>query len=269
MKPLVSVVVPAFNEPIETMRESLQSLVTQSLSNFECILVDESTDPVLGQACRDFCASDARFVYVHPDRRIGLAASLNMGIEMARAEKIARFDSDDIAFPDRLAQQVAFLEAHPEVSVVGGGLQIIGESGETIAFRGYPLSHRAIARGMQTTTTVAHPTVMYRKHVVQQHGGYDASFRFAEDLDLWLRWINAGVVFANLPDLLVKYRQKVTRRNHMHWQFNRRARLRNFRSQFLLRRVFGISTIWLWGSLPAAVQEAVFKSLIFREQGKR
>jgi GT2 family glycosyltransferase len=164
---------------------------------------------------------------------------------------------------------VSFLDAHPEVGVVGGALEIMDESEATLAFRCYPGTHREIALGMQMTTTLAHPTVMFRRSLFERHGGYDPEFRFSEDLDLWLRWLNAGVAFANLPQVLVRYRQQQTRRHAQHWRYNLRARVRNFGPPYLLRRTVGICCIGLWAALPAVVQESIFRVLILRRPSQR
>jgi glycosyltransferase involved in cell wall biosynthesis len=265
--PRVSVVVPAFNESAAALAESLGSLRAQTFLDFECLVVDESTRPDLAQACRLACKIDRRFRYVHPPTRLGLAASLNLGIGQARGELIARFDSDDVCLPHRLSLQVAYMDAHPEVGVLGGGLEIMSEDGRTLAFRDYPQDHATIEKRFQATTPIAHPTVMLRKSLIERHGGYDSSFRFAEDLDLWLRLLNHGVRFANLGSVLVRYRQDSTSRNTRHWQFNRRARMRNFSSRYLVWRVLGLLAIIVWAVLPASLQGRVFDGLLFRRAG--
>ena len=85
--PRVSVIVPAFNESVTVLEESLASLMDQTFDDFECIVVDESTHPDLAQACESICARDARFRYVHPSQRLGLPGSLNLGISIARGEQ--------------------------------------------------------------------------------------------------------------------------------------------------------------------------------------
>ena len=260
--PKVSVIVPAFNEPVETLEESLTSVMGQTFGDFECIVVDESTQPELAQACECICARDARFRYVHPAERLGLPGSLNLAISMARGELLARFDSDDVCLPERLAVQVAFMDNHSEVGVVGAGLEIIDENGLPTAVRHYPQSFAEIARKLQFTTSLAHPTVVYRASIAHSHGAYDPTFRYSEDLDLWLRWLNKGIVFANVPDVLVKYRQVQTQRHRNHWRFNLRARIRNFAPSFLFRRLAGIACIGTWSVLPPFIQEMVFRFLI-------
>jgi glycosyltransferase involved in cell wall biosynthesis len=266
--PFVTVVVPSFNEPPHIVRASLESIRTQTFTDFECIVVDESTRPELANACRAACDEDRRFIYVHPTERLGLPKSLNLAINQARGQLIARFDSDDMCTPERLALQVAFLQAHPEISVVGGALDIISREGKFLANRSYPQTPTAIAKGMQFTTTIAHPTVMFRKTAIERHGGYNPDFRFAEDLDLWLRWMSAGILFANLPHVLVQYRQDDTRRDQLHWRFNLRARTSNFCRQHLVRRAIGIACIATWAVIPKKVQEKIFKALVLRRRHK-
>lgn len=264
--PRVTVVIPSFNEPTEVLRKSLDSVAAQTMTDFECLVIDESTRPEAAATCRALCERDARFRYVHPETRIGLAASLNLGLSMARAPLIARFDADDICLPHRLERQVAFLDAHPEVGVLGGGLEIFTAEDGTIAVRDYPVDPRVIERRFQTTTPIAHPTVMMRKSVVDCFGGYDPSFRFAEDLDLWLRLLNRDVRFANLPEVLVRYRQQSTARNPQHWQFNLRARTRNFSRRQFPRRVMGVLAIAAWRVIPKPIQEHVFHRLLLRKR---
>ncbi|WP_225548557.1 glycosyltransferase [Chromobacterium violaceum] len=267
--PLVTVVVPSFNETPRVVRASLESIRNQTLARFECIVVDESTDPELANACQSICAEDPRFIYIHPMERLGLPNSLNLAISQARSRLIARFDSDDVCMPERLALQVAFLEEHPEVSVVGGAINIISDNDDVLAHRCYPEDSAKIAKGMQFTTTMAHPTVMFRKEAIEQYGGYNPEFRFAEDLDLWLRWTNAGLLFANLPQVLVHYRQDITRRNRHHWHYNLRARISNFSLRYAIVRIAGIACIAVWATLPRFFQDIIFKFLIFhrRNQG--
>lgn len=264
--PRITIVMPSFNEPADVLRESLDSVAAQTMGDFECLVIDESSQPEAAAACRMLCERDGRFRYVHPETRIGLAGSLNLGVSMARAPLIARFDADDICLPYRLERQVAFLDAHPDVDVLGGGLEIFTAEAGTIAIRDYPVDPDVIERRFQTTTPIAHPTVMMRKSVLDRFGGYDPSFRFAEDLDLWLRLLNHGVRFSNLPEVLVRYRQQSTARNPQHWKFNLRARTRNFsHSQFTLR-VWGMLAIAAWRIIPKPIQKQVFRRLLLRKR---
>ena len=260
--PLVTVVVPSFNEDPKVVRTSLESIRNQTFENFECIVVDESSNPMLAEACRCICAEDSRFIYINPSHRLGLSKSLNLAISQARGEFIARFDSDDVCMPQRLALQVAYLQSHSEISVVGGALKIINESGEMLAHRRYPLSSAQVAKGMHFTTSIAHPTVMFRRKAIENFGNYNPDYRFSEDLELWLRWLNAGLLFANLEQVLVLYRQNNSRRNQLHWRYNLNARVSNFSSSHFFLRTLGIVCIATWAMLPHFIKINIYKIFI-------
>jgi glycosyltransferase involved in cell wall biosynthesis len=259
-------VVPSFNEDPHIVRASLESIRAQIFTDFECIVVDESTRPELADACRVVCSEDPRFKYIHPNERLGLSKSLNLAISKARGQLIARFDSDDICLPERLKLQVAFLQAHPEISAVGGAMDIISTEGRLIAHRSYPQSSNEIASAMQLTNAIAHPTVMFRKEAIELYGSYNPVYRYCEDLDLWLRWMNAGLLFANLPQVLVQYRQDNTRREHLNWRYNLRVRLSNFSCRHLIRRIIGIACIAAWVVVPGKLQELIYKSILLRRR---
>jgi glycosyltransferase involved in cell wall biosynthesis len=264
--PLVSCVVPCFNGDIKILQESLISLRNQSFKNFECILIDESTDEKIINACKSFCETDKRFRYIHPPMRLGLAASLNIGIESAKGKFIARFDSDDICNFDRLALQVEFLDLNPEVGIVGGALDIINNECVLTARRVYPLEHSEIEKRFIFSNSIAHPTVMFRKSVLSISGGaYDPSFKYSEDLDFWLRLLNCKIQFANLAKPLIKYRQQQTNRNIEHWNYNLKARIKNFSSPHRFKKTLGILGIMLWVLLPTSIQRALFKAIQFRK----
>lgn len=256
-KPLVSVVLPSFNERRETLEESFGSLIGQTLSDFECLVVDESTDAGCAAACRELCERDARFRYVRPPSRLGLPGSLNLGISLARGTYIARFDADDICVPTRLEQQVDFLAANQEVGVLGGALNIIDGGSNLLGTRRYPITHDGIARGMQLTNTVAHPTVMMRRFVLEMHGGYDPTYRYCEDIELWLRLLNAGVRFANLSSVLVSYRDEGAERPTANWKYNLRARVSHLARPYAARRLVGIAAIAAWSLIPLKIRRAL------------
>ena len=265
MIPLVSCIVPCFNEDIQDLKVSLGSLMHQSFVNFECIVIDESTNHAVAETCKNLCESDPRFIYIHPEKRLGLAASLNLGIKMARGKYIARFDSDDICRFDRLALQTNFLNKNPEVGVVGSAIEVIDEYAKLIGHRDYPPNHVEIEKKFIFSSALAHPTVMFRREVMGTCNGlYDPFFSFSEDLDLWLRLLNSGVKFANLPDALVRYRQHHTSRHKYHWKFNIKARLKNISRPYLIRKLVGVIGIWVWSYLPRETQQFFFRHIQLR-----
>lgn len=263
VSPRVTVVIPAFNVPPAIVEASIRSIREQTFRDFESIVVDESTNPECAAACKALCEEDSRFIYMRPPIRLGLAGSLNFALEHARGEIVARVDADDICIQDRFARQVEYFDANPSVEVLGGWMEIISDYGESVALRRYPENHRSIVAAMQITNAMAHPTIMFRKVVTESFGSYDANFRLAEDLELWLRWMNSGVIFHNLPLVLVKYRKSLTQRSADNWKYNMRARLRNFSAKHLLRRCVGLLIVGVFPLVHDSIQERIYRLVIF------
>ena len=264
--PRVSILVPSFNEAPATIAESLNAIRCQTFVDFECLVIDESTDPAKALAIQQECARDSRFQYLHPNSRLGLAGSLNLGLRQAKGTFIARCDADDVCLPDRLELQVHYLVKFPDVGVLGGAMQIMDDAGCGTGLRTYPLRHKDIESSMMLTNAMAHPTVMFRRDLPERYGAYDPTFKYSEDLELWLRWLNAGVKFANLPDTLLRYRQQVTTRHIDNWRFNLMARKRHYNRRRLILRTVGIVGIVVWSRIPKPLQEYLFRVVMFRSK---
>lgn len=257
--PEISVVIPVFNESPLRLKQCFDSLVKQTLSNYECLIIDESLDIESTSECRRVSENDTRFKYIRPPRFLGLAGSLNLGITRSKSELIARFDSDDICHPKRLELQKKFMDNHLNIAVLGGAVQVIDDSGDFIYKRTYPAVHDDIVRGMHFRATLAHPAVMIRKETISRVGLYNEKYSKSEDLDLWLRMMNCGYRFANLSDVVISYRCKSVIRPRSHWRANLRTRLNNFKKEQVAIRVLGILLICGWCFLPVFVQNIFLK----------
>lgn len=135
----------------------------------------------------------------------GIVPALNLGIASAKHELIARLDSDDIVTPERLLKQVQYLDRFKEVVCVGTQLNFIDEEGIESGYTNYPIRHLDILKRMKYQNCIGHPSVMFRKSIVQQIGGYREFLTGSEDYDLWLRLSEIGSL-SNLPLKLTKYR---------------------------------------------------------------
>jgi glycosyltransferase involved in cell wall biosynthesis len=186
------------------LRESVESVLRQSFRDFEFVIVDDgSTDatPSILEECEKL---DPR-VRVTRRQHAGVSEAAVAGCARATGPLLARMDADDVALPTRFEQQVAFLETHPEVGVLGTRLEIIDEDGKALRTSDPPRSHALAAWRLLLWPAVAHPSVMMRRALLEQAGGYDTAFKYAADYELWTRLVEV-TRFANLPATLVRYR---------------------------------------------------------------
>lgn len=211
MYPLISVVMPMRNAQ-RFVLESIQSVLEQTLREFEVIIVDDSSED--DSVALVESVADHRFRILRHTTQRGVAASLNRGLAEARAPLVARMDADDVCHPDRFRQQLAFLRVNPDIAVVGSCCYEIDELGRQIGVMERPLDSRILAWNLYFACLIVHPSVMMRADIVRSVGGYATDVPHAEDYDLWLR-LAARASLANLPTPLLSYRrhaQQVGRR---------------------------------------------------------
>lgn len=187
--------------------EAIASILGQTHSNLELVVVDDGSTDDSVRIARLFAARDVR-VAVHEGGRRGIVTALNHGIERAHGTLIARMDADDVAVSERLAKQAAFLEANPRCAVVGSAVSVMDETGAEIGAIRFPRDHEEIERALlgEGSGALAHPAVMMRTDAVRAVGGYREELYPSEDLDLWLRLAEVGTL-ANLDDVLLRYRR--------------------------------------------------------------
>lgn len=199
MTPKVSVVTTVYNgEPY--LDRAIPGMLAQTFDDFEWILVDDGSQDRTPQLLRELASRDSR-VRVFTPGRLGLAGAANHGVRQATGEYIARQDFDDSSYPDRLRLQVAFLDAHPKVGVVGGYYVLVDERRGERYVRMPPTEHAAIIAAMARYIPLANTIVTFRRQVWTDAGGYP-DVADLEDLRLWLRAGKLGWQFANLPEIL-------------------------------------------------------------------
>lgn len=225
--PAVSVLLAVHNEE-RFVRGAIESILRQTFTAFKLIVVDDaSTD---GTADVLAGISDLRLRVIRNPSNLGLTASLNRGLAIAKGEFIARLDGDDEAHPERLQRQVDFLLARPSVGIVGTSRRVIDEDGHLL-YEATAIPNDADIRWrLLLGNPLAHPTVMIRRAVLENHGlRYDESFRTAQDYELWTRFCAVSRA-ANLTEPLVTYRRRqqgisVSRREEQLATHDRIARL--------------------------------------------
>lgn len=197
---LVSVLLSVFNGAA-TVARAVESIQQQTFGDWELIAVDDGSTDESASILEGLAEHDARIRVMRNDRNRGLAASLNVAFRASQGALLARMDADDVSLPRRFAQEVAYLAAHPDIAVVGGAAEVIGGDG-TIMQR--PTQHAEMVAAIYARNPLIHPSVMMRREVLEQLGGYDESFRRAQDYDLWLR-AHSRFRFANLDEAVIRY----------------------------------------------------------------
>lgn len=202
--PRVSVLM-AVRDGERFLREALASVLGQSLSDLELVVVDDGSSDASAAILE--AQDDPRIVRLANPKGLGLAQALNRALAVARSDVVARQDADDVSHPERLERQLRFLGEHPDVGVLGTHLERMDAGGRpTGAIRG-PGSHAAIAWSLALGgNPLAHPSVMARRALLERAGGYDERWRVAQDHELWTRLL-PRTRFANLPEALVRYRE--------------------------------------------------------------
>ncbi len=200
---LVSIVMPVYNS--ETyMDEAVLSIIHQTHQNWELLVVNEFGSSEEGtRIIKRYEALDKRIRLIQNTQRLGIAESLNEGLRQAKGKYIARMDADDISLPRRLEKQVLFLEENPDILLCGLQVEVFGSSRWDWILETDP---GQIRQDILFYTPCVHPTIMFRREVVDQYGVfYNPEYRASEDYDFFTRIIQHGEI-ANLEEVLFRYR---------------------------------------------------------------
>ncbi len=188
------------------LREAVESILNQTYRDFEFLVVNDGSKDDTLEIIESYARQDNRIVVIDK-ANTGLADSLNVGLAAAKGQWIARQDADDISLPDRLARQIAFLDRHPSVILLGTGCTLIDERATPGRDVQFPTGHDAIVRQMTSGgSPFPHASAIFRKQSAAAVKGYNSRFVRSQDVDLWLRLSQRGQM-ACLPEVLVKLRK--------------------------------------------------------------
>jgi len=204
VKPKISVVMPFYNAA-NFLDESISSILKQTFKDFELILINDASTDHSDKIVSNYL-SDPRIIYVKNETNQGIVKNLNKGINIAKAEIIARMDGDDISLPKRFSKQYEFLKNHPDISVVGSFVKIIDSESKIIDQRTKPTNPAEISKKIISYSPLVHPSTMFRKRDVLEVGLYREEYIYVEDIDLWYRLIFSGKEISNIDDFLLHYR---------------------------------------------------------------
>lgn len=201
--PLVSIITPAFNAE-KTLREAVQSILNQSFTDFEYIIIDDASTDKTWSLIQELSADDKRIKTFRNERNVGIAGTRNRGLSLSQGKYIAWQDADDISMPQRLEKQINVLMASTGVGIVGGYLEFFNNSGVQ-SIRKYQTDDKDLRRTIFRYSPVAQPAAMIRRECFDIVGEYDLEYPPAEDIEMSFR-IGTYFKFANVPEVLLKYR---------------------------------------------------------------
>lgn len=201
--PTVSVVMPAYNAE-QYIAEAIESILNQTFTDFEFIIINDGSTDNTVDIIKNY--SDPRIVFLENEQNSGICVTLNKGLDAARGKYIARMDSDDISVPERLEEQVKFMDQHQDIAASGTDIYIFGKG---IADYKFDMVHDAkqCKAGLFFNSCFAHPSVIIRASMLNGNKlRYDDDFRGLEDYELWWQISKYGKV-ANLDKMLLLYRK--------------------------------------------------------------
>jgi glycosyltransferase involved in cell wall biosynthesis len=201
--PAASVILPVFGNE-KFLPESIDSILTQTFSDFELIIIADSPSDDLKKILNFYLKMDERITIIYRNER-GLISALNLGCRLAKGKYIVRMDADDISTIDRFEKQIKFMEENREIGVLGSFIEHIDEDGKVMGQYKLPTDPKIIRFQLFYDCCVAHPSVIMRRSVVESVGFYNPDAESDEDTDLWIK-ISQISSIANFPEILLKYR---------------------------------------------------------------
>lgn len=205
MTPRLSVIM-AVRNGAEHLEEAVASILGQSFRDFEFLIVDDGSDDATPEMLAQLAKGDHRIEIIRNDVSLGPYPSANRALEIARAPLIARMDADDISAPERLARQVAFLEARPDHMVVSSSYRAIDGSGRTLYVKRKPADDYCVKWWLRFRMCLEHPATCFRALLPDgSRVKYDESHSVAQDYELFSRLAQVGKM-AVLPEVLFSYR---------------------------------------------------------------
>jgi glycosyltransferase EpsE len=191
------------------IRQSLDSILNQTFSDFELIVINDASTDDTSVILDEYKCRDGRIrVYSNSENK-GLTYSLNEALKKVSADSryICRMDDDDICEPTRLEKQINFFYEHEQIGIVGCNALIIDDENREIGSRKVPANHEQITAILPRYNPMIHPSVMIRRNVLEAVGGYNEKYRTSQDYELWFRLAANGVKFVNLQENLLQYRE--------------------------------------------------------------
>ena len=209
----LSILMPVRDEG-SYLQEALDSLLAQSFSDWECLILDDASTDSTPAILSDLAAADGRFKILRSEKPLGIVKALNLLLGKAKTPFCARMDGDDISMPERFLEQLKLIDANDEVDIVGGLVEPVGDC--PVGWRDYlswlntVVTAGEIRINALTESPLPHPTWLFRTASVKAAGGYREGI-FPEDYELFLRLLASGGKFAKADTVTVGWRDHPNR----------------------------------------------------------
>lgn len=204
MLPIISVIMPNYNTPLEYLEKAVNSILTQTFYDFEFIIIDDCSTDNSYSFLRSL--DDKRIKLVRNKKNLGVTASLNVGLEIAVGEYIARMDSDDISLPERFERQLEYMNAHRDVIVCGTFAEEIGDRNGKRCRKIPNVEEYQCGVLFGNVYGLIHPTAFFRASELRKnHIRYDENVKTAQDYAMWASCVRFGKI-SNVEEVLFQYR---------------------------------------------------------------
>ncbi len=270
--PRVSIISGAYNiSACYSFEKSMESILGQSYTDFEFIICDDGSRDDTWDKLAAFAERDPRMILLKNESNMGLAAALNKCIEHASGEYIARHDCDDYAAPDRIEKQVEFLDAHPDIALVGSFANLFDEDGVWGEMK-FPVE--ITRRDFLFCSPYQHGSVVFRREVLIKAGCYRVAkeTRRAEDYDLFMR-IATFAKGANIPEFLYYFcedKNTLGRRKYRYRIDEAKVRYRGFKALGLLPRgIFYVIKPLIVGLIPRGLLRRIKNKFLKNRTAKK
>ncbi|WP_243293131.1 glycosyltransferase [Bacillus sp. FJAT-47783] len=206
MEKLVSVVMSTYNESEKEIKQAIDSILNQTYTHFEFVIIlDNPENAEILKLLTEYEKVDQRINLIFNEENIGLAMSLNKGIQLSKGEIIARMDADDISDKDRIKRQMDYLFRN-DLDMVSSSCMYINEADEVIGSNQNVFTQpHQVNKILPLINIIVHPSVIIKKAVIDDVGGY-RNFKVAQDYDLWLRLVTAHYKIGIINEPLISYR---------------------------------------------------------------
>lgn len=197
---LVTVLMSVYNTPSEQLKLSIESILNQTYKKFDFMIIDDCSTDGSSEIIKSY--NDNRIIYIRNEKNMGLEGSLNKGLSLIKTKYIARMDSDDISYPDRLEKQIKFANSHDEYTIICGRAHQFDDDG-IYGQIGRPgeKTKKDLIKG----TPFIHPTMLIRTEDLKKHNGYP-NYRRVEDYAMEMNLYSYGLKGYVMNDTLIKYR---------------------------------------------------------------